>query len=76
LNNTFGIGSIVKVNGLMKKCCTLLAVFCQYYLYQIICNLAVNLPGFRNVWQYTQCPVCYPAMACLPHWCWQCCLMV
>jgi len=31
--------------------------------------LAVNLPGFQNFWQYTPCPVCCPAMACLPHWC-------
>jgi len=29
----------------------------------------VNLSGFRNVWPITPCPVCCPAMACLPHWC-------
>jgi len=35
----------------------------------IICNLAVNLAGFRDVGQNTPCPVCHPAMACLPYWC-------
>jgi len=32
LSNTISIASTVKVNRLMKKCCRILAVFCQYYL--------------------------------------------
>jgi len=29
----------------------------------------MNLAGLRNVWQNTPCPICHPAVACLPHWC-------
>jgi len=44
------------------------AEFWQYFL-NIVYNFAVNLTGFRNVWQNTPCTVCHPAAACLPHWC-------
>ena len=40
-----------------------------FVILNIISNLEVNLAGFRNVWRNTPCPVCHPAMACLPHWC-------
>jgi len=28
----------------------------------------IILQDFVFVWQKTPCPVCHPAMACLPHW--------
>jgi len=58
LSNTIGIGSIVKVNRLMKKLLNL-AVFCQL--------LFVIWQDFAIVWQNTPCTVCHPTMACLPH---------
>jgi len=38
-----------------------------FVILNIICNLEVNLAGFRNFWQKTLCPVCHFATSCLPH---------
>jgi len=63
------ISSIVKVNRIMKKVlqnfgCILSALF---VMLNIICNLEVNLAGFRTFWQKTLSPVCHLATSCLPH---------
>jgi len=62
LSNTTSIGSIVKLNRLMKT-------MVQYFVNIISNILFVIWQDFAIVWQNTPCTVCHPAMACLPHWC-------
>ena len=44
------LGRLLKQIVQWKTCCRILAVFCQYYLQYIICNLAVNSAGIFICW--------------------------